>query len=126
MSKSRNGIPLCYVAMPLNDDACGYLQNVHKMIVVSEKIRRSGFSVFVPCLDLLTGIVMGNMKYDDFYGNNLPWLLVSDCAFFGEGWRYSNGCKGENAIAEKNRIPRFYEIPEMIHKFESRLGASKT
>jgi len=42
-----------YVAGKLNSDACGYIKNVHRMIIWAEKVRKAGFAVFVPGLDFL-------------------------------------------------------------------------
>lgn len=70
-----------YVAGKLNDDAAGYLQNVHRMIQVGNVLRKKGYSVYIPCMDLLSGIVDGKMEYKDYFDNNLPWLLAADILF---------------------------------------------
>lgn len=61
-----------YIAGKLNDAAVGYIKNIHRMITTANKIQRLGYSVYVPCLDILCGIVDGNMEYQDYFENNLP------------------------------------------------------
>ena len=67
-----------YVAGPLNALACDYLKNVHQMMQCAEALRKKGYSVYVPALDLLMGLTFGNYEYGDYFENSQPWLDASD------------------------------------------------
>ncbi len=67
-----------YVAGKLSDGTIEYLQSCHQMIRLAEEVRRAGFSVYIPCLDLLTGLVFGDLNYLDYFDNSQPWLEASD------------------------------------------------
>ena len=121
--------PVAYIAGQLSADPANYIKNIRKMIVLSEKVRRKGFAVIVPGLDFLTGLVMGDMSYDDFFQNSLCLMLKSDLVVFGDTWRHSKGAKGEHAVATKHRKPVFYEnslpgLDEMCLHFAKDLGPS--
>ena len=113
MSKKR-----IYVAGPLNGMAVDYIKNCHKMCVIAEAIRRRGFSVYVPCLDYMMGLLTGTYTYEDYFDNSQPWLVASDAVFFISGWKKSKGCVREHTLAEKERIPTFETISAMVAHFE--------
>ena len=78
--------PVVYVAGPLNaPDAAGYLANVGAMIRTALLIRKNGFPVIVPCLDLLLGVVSAAewdaMGYEDYFGHNQALLAKCDALF---------------------------------------------
>jgi hypothetical protein len=102
-----------YIAGKLNDDAVGYLQNVSKMVRVAIEVQRAGFSVFVPCLDLLCGIVAGDFTYDDYALNNIKWLEVSDAVYVLPDSENSKGTQKEIALANSLDIPVFHDL-EML------------
>ena len=104
-----------YVAGKLNDDACGYITNVHQMIVWAEKVRKLGFAVFVPGLDFLQGVVFGNWIYSDYFNNSQSWLDVSDAVFLVPGWETSSGTKREIKRAKANGIPVYSDL-DMLNK----------
>lgn len=106
-----------YIAGKLNDDACGYIKNMHRMILWAEKVRRLGFSVFVPGLDFLQGLVFGNWDYPDYFDNSQGWLDVSDAVFLVPGWESSEGTKREITRAKKNNIPIFFELEDLKNHF---------
>ena len=56
-----------YIAGPLNDDAVGYIKNLHNMIQTAEAVRMLGCSVYVPGLDFMQGLV-GCSLYDSRLG----------------------------------------------------------
>ena len=114
MSKKR-----VYVAGPLNAPATEYIVNCHKMCVIAEAIRRRGFSVYVPCLDYMMGLLTGTYTYDDYFDNSQPWLEVADAVFFISGWKKSKGCVRENTLAEKKGVPTFEIISDMVGYFEN-------
>jgi len=103
-----------YVAGKLNDDACGYIINVHNMIVWAEKVRKAGFAVFVPGLDFLQGLVFGNWSYKDYFDNSQPWLDVSDAVFLVPGWESSDGTKREIERAKLQNIPVYTDLECLV------------
>lgn len=102
-----------YVAGKLNDMACGYLKHVHHMLQWSEKVRKLGFAVYVPGIDLMQGIVFGNWEYEDFFNNSQAWLDVSDAIFLVPGWETSRGTKKEIERAQAQGIPVFSNLNEL-------------
>ncbi|HOK45183.1 MAG TPA: DUF4406 domain-containing protein [Bryobacteraceae bacterium] len=102
-----------YIAGKLNADACAYLQNVAVMIRTAVAVRRLGFSVFIPCLDLLTGVVAGDLTYHDYADNNMRWLEVADAVLVLPGWETSKGTRAEIARAEELGIPVYYSIEDL-------------
>lgn len=107
-----------YIAGPLNSDAVGYLKNVHSMIKHADIIRRKGWSVFIPALDLLCGIYAGDLDYQAYFGNNLEWLKRSDAVFLCPGWSDSKGTQKELAVAqEMGKVVYFMieDVPEVDH-----------
>lgn len=102
-----------YIAGPLNADACGYLKNVHNMIRHADIIRSKGWSVFIPALDLLSGIYAGDMNYSDYFENNLEWLKRSDAVFLCPGWSDSKGAQKELAVAQEMGKVVYFSIDEV-------------
>ena len=102
-----------YIAGKLNDDACGYIKNVHKMIHWAEKVRKLGFAVFVPGLDFLQGVTFGNWEYNDYFDNSQPWLDVADAMFLVPGWQESKGTKREIERAKEKGISVFDDLEEL-------------
>ena len=102
-----------YVAGKLNGMACDYNKNMHHMIVWAEKVRRLGYAVFVPGLDMLTGIVMGDLDYPDYFNNSQPWLAASDAVFVTPNWESSKGTAREIEYAKSLGIPVFFDLELM-------------
>lgn len=107
-----------YIAGKLNDNAVGYIKNCHKMIKTAKVVRNAGFSVYVPCIDFLEGLVDGNFEYEDYFDNSQPWLLSSDAVYLTPGWGDSEGTKREISLAVANNIPVFDNILKMMAHFE--------
>lgn len=103
-----------YVAGALNADAVGYLKNVHRMIVAADAIRKVGYSVFVPCLDMLCGIVAGNYEYTDYAGNNMFWMEKADAIFVLPNSEHSKGTQAEIARAKELNIPVVHSLVELL------------
>jgi len=108
MSKEKDK-PTAYIAGALNDEACFYIQNLHKMIIWGEKIRQLGFAVFIPGLDFLQGLVHGNFIYSDYFDNDQPFLKKCDIVFVVPGWENSKGTAEELRTARECSIPIYYE-----------------
>lgn len=103
-----------YVAGKLNSDACGYIKNIHQMIIWAEKVRKLGFAVFVPGLDFLQGLVFGNWEYQDYFNNSQSWLDASDAIFLVPGWETSEGSKREIQRAKEHNIPVFTDLDLLV------------
>lgn len=108
-----------YVAGKLNADAVGYIKNMHRMIKTAGVLRKSGYSVYVPCNDILEGLVHGDFDYEDYFDNSQPWLMASDAVFLTQGWETSTGTLKEMKLARENNIPVFYLLEGMEEFFKS-------
>ena len=109
--------PVIYIAGKLSDQPEGYIKNMHKMIREAEEIRRLGFAVVVPCLDVLCGLVMGDMTYEDYFENNLAIMRKCDGVYMMQGWTASKGAVREYKIAEDAGIPVFLSAESLQHHF---------
>ena len=103
-----------YVAGPLNAMACGYLKNVHNMMQTAERLRRLGYSVYVPALDMLMGVMFGNYDYEDYFQNSQPWLDAADGVFLCEGWEASEGTRREIDRANGNGTHCCQDIDSLL------------
>lgn len=109
-----------YVAGKLNADAIGYIKNMHRMIKMARVLRDAGYSVYVPCNDILEGLVDGGFEYGAYFDNSQPWLMVSDAVFLTPGWETSKGTLEEIRLARENEIPVFYLLEGMNAYFEKK------
>lgn len=108
---------LVYIAGALRGDIPTYISNCSKMIRYGELVRRTGYSVFIPCLDVLQGIVMGDMEFEDYFNNSFSILPRCDAVFLVPGWEESEGTNKEMALADSLNIPIFSEIEKMNEFF---------
>ena len=99
-----------FVSGPLNSDACGYLKNVHNMLVIANELRKKGHHPFVPCYDLLLGIFDGYLNYDDYFNSNSAYIECCDAMFF---IGHSNGADRELEIAKNLGLKIFYNLDEV-------------
>lgn len=97
-----------YIAGKLNDLACQYIKNMSLMIKEANKVRRLGYCVLVPCLDIIQGLVDGDFDYEHYAGNNMAWLEVSDAMYVLDNWRTSKGTIAEIERANELKIPVFF------------------
>lgn len=109
-----------YIAGKLNDMAPEYIKNMHRMMEQAERVRKMGFSVFVPCLDILMGLMTGEWNYEDYFQNSQPWLEVSHAMLVGHGASSSNGTKKEMERADKAGIPVFFDEQRLFDYFYKR------
>lgn len=107
-----------YIAGKLNDMAVDYLYNVHVMMYVAQIVKSCGFSVYVPCMDLLLGIMFGYKKYHDYFDNSQPWLEAADAVFLVPGWQKSSGTKMEMELATVRKIPIFDDLEDLLDHFQ--------
>ena len=98
------------MAGPLNSDAVGYIQNMSKMLRIGVELRRRGHAPFIPCLDILLGILDGEMVYDDYVRLNLPFVDVCDALFL---IAHSPGADQELARAEEMGKIIFHTLEEV-------------
>ena len=103
----------CYVAGKLSDPTELYIQNLHKMCIWSEKVRKLGVAVYVPGIDFMLGFLYGNWTYKDYFENSQPWLEASDFVFLVPGYEDSEGTAKEITTATDVGIPVFYYIPTL-------------
>lgn len=106
-----------YVAGLLNAMTVDYLENCHAMILTAERLRGYGFSVYVPCLDIVHGLVVGGLTYTDYFENSQPWLMAADAVFLCKGWESSSGCLKEVELAAKLSIPAYFNIGNILAHF---------
>ena len=106
-----------YIAGALNADAVGYIKNCHRMIKTARQVRNAGFSVYIPCLDFLEGLVDGNFDYNDYFDNSQPWLEASDFVFLTPGWETSKGTQREIEYAKSLGIPVFENLSDLVNAF---------
>ncbi len=110
----ENKILKVYVAGKLNALAVDYIKNLHIMIKTAEEIRKAGFSVYIPGLDFLAGLLDGNYEYKDYLNNSLPWLEVADALYVIHNWHTSEGTKKEIERARTLNKPIFYSLENLI------------
>jgi guanylate kinase len=67
-----------YVAGALNSNACGYISNLHLMSKYAEKVRKEGFAVYNPGCDFIQGVINGDLTYEDYVNNTLPFMYCCD------------------------------------------------
>lgn len=103
-----------YIAGKLNDSACDYIKNCHKMIKWARKVRNEGFAVYVPCVDFLEGLVDGSFEYPDYFDNSQPFLASCDYVFVCPGYETSKGTIREIEYAKSLNIPICYTIEELL------------
>jgi oligoribonuclease NrnB/cAMP/cGMP phosphodiesterase (DHH superfamily) len=104
-----------YIAGALNNDAAHYIQNLHRMIIHAEKVRRMGTTVYVPGNDFLQGLVIGNWKYEDYVENTMSFMEICDAVSLVAGWRNSKGTQKEIKRAEELNIPVLYNLEELVN-----------
>jgi nucleoside 2-deoxyribosyltransferase len=104
-----------YIAGKLNGHAVDYIKNVHAMVKAANTIRKLGYSVYIPCLDLLSGLIDGNMDYEDYFENNLPWLESADILFILPNSEDSKGTQKEICRAVALGIPVILSIKELVN-----------
>lgn len=105
--------PLIYVAGPLNDDSCGYIQNLSNMNKEALLLKKNGFAVYIPGNDIILGLLAGNFTYEDYFDNSIEIMKKCDGIYFCNGWETSDGCKKEMFIATNLTIPYFSNINDL-------------
>lgn len=115
-----------YVAGALNaSDATLYIKNMHRMVKYSIKLRKAGYSVFVPALDFLMGFLDGNFNYHDYFYNSWWWIKVAEAIYVVPESSKSKGTQREVALGKKLGIPVFYKISDMDAYFLRNEGKKK-
>jgi len=107
-----------YVAGALNADAVGYIRNLRRMLKHAILIRKSGYAVFVPGLDILMLLLSDTITYNFVFFNSYSWIRVSDAVYVVPKSSKSKGTQREIRLAKKLGIPIFYKIEDMNEYFE--------
>lgn len=102
-----------YICGKLRSHSLGYIKNLSRMIKEAEMVRKSGFAVFIPGLDILQAIYSGDCNFKELFGNSIEWLKVSDAVYVISNWRTSKGVKAEIKLAKKLGIPVFYNLKDL-------------
>lgn len=102
--------PLVYVAGKLNADLVDGIKNANWMMSWAETIRLAGCAVYVPCTDILMGLMFGNYDYDDYFNNSVAFLGRCDAMFVCPGWETSKGVKREITEAGLYDVPVYYKL----------------
>ena len=108
-----------YIAGALNADAVGYIKNMHNMIMWSERVRKLGVAVFVPCLDIVSAMIFGDWEYNDFFDNSQPWMLSADFCFICPNWENSSGTKSELRSCVNATIPVYFSIHHLARDIKN-------
>ena len=110
--------PKVYVAGALNaKDAIKYVRNLSRMFRYGVMLMESGYSVFVPGLDLLLLLSAKKINYNFVFYNSWEWIKVSDAVYVCPKSRRSKGTKREIKLAKKMGIPVFHKVSEMNKHF---------
>lgn len=103
-----------YIAGALNAEAVDYIKNMHNMLHYANEVRKLGFAVFVPGLDFLMGLQIGNWGYKDYFENSQPFLEVCNILFVCPHSENSKGTQMEIETAKKLGIPVVYSLDKLI------------
>lgn len=102
-----------YIAGKLSDMPGQYIKNMHQMIIYANKVRKAGFAPFTPCLDILLGLVNGNISEGEYYKIGLAWIGVANAIFVVPNSGDSKGTEREINKAKSLDIPVFYTLQEL-------------
>ena len=103
-----------YIAGALNAMSVDYIKNMHKMMTCANEVKKAGFAVYVPCIDILMGLKFGDYEYADYFNNSQPFLDVCEAVFVTPGWENSDGTKRELSRAGFLGIPIFHDVPSLV------------
>lgn len=118
-------MPVAYIAGSINDMSSDYILNIRRLILWGDQIRELGFSVFVPGIDFLCGVVTGNWDYGIAFANSQAFLAMADIMFICPKWEKSTGTKKEIVTATKLCIPIYYERDGLeLLKSRLKIGAA--
>lgn len=104
-----------YIAGKLAADAVDYNNNRKRMLHYALKVKKAGFSVYVPCMvEQLALIDTEDWEYSDYFNNSQPWLEISDAVFLVPGWETSSGTQLEIELAKDLNIPIYDDLSKLI------------
>lgn|SRR5512133_571704 len=112
---------LVYIAGKLNDNADGYIRNLHRMIKTANAVRNAGFVVYIPGLDFLEGLVDGSFVYNQYFDNSQPILKRCDAIFLTPGWEDSLGTQDEICNVHRWGVPVFDDVDVLQAYFDKPL-----
>lgn len=95
-----------------------YVENCRVMCEVAREVQKAGFAIYVPCWDLLQVMLLPGITFDNLFDNSVEWLEVCDAMLVvGDNWRTSQGTLNEIRRAEKQGIPVFYNLDDLMKHF---------
>ena len=105
-----------YIAGPLSTTEDGeerspskivtdYIQNIHAMCMVAARVRKRGHAPFIPGLDFLIGVVVGDWEEQDYRGVGMAFLEVCDAVLVVAR---SKGVDAEVERAKELNIPIYF------------------
>ena len=100
-----------------------YLRNCHRMIEAGAALIKKGYAPFIPALDLLTGILDGTMRFEDYFGVSEAWLRVSQSFVMIAP---SEGALKEKEIAEQLGLTIYHSLDEVPRASEQHHIATGT
>lgn len=87
-----------------------YIQNIHKMCCAASYVRAAGMYPFVPGLDFLLGVVIGDWEEWDYRDIGIAFMEVCDVILvISNSW----GVQEELKIADKLGIPVVHNMKEL-------------
>ena len=105
-----------YIAGPLSSKTVpGYLSKVSTMLKIAKRVARMGYSPFIPCNDILLGILDGHFAYEDFFQMSIAFLEVCDAIFVIDT---SPGVLREIELAKKLNIPIFRSLKALAENLK--------
>jgi hypothetical protein len=87
-----------------------YIQNIHKMCKVAAELKRKGYYPYIPALDFLLGVIVGDFEENDYRDIGISFLAVCDAVLvISDSW----GVQQEIEFAQVYGLPVFYSIEDL-------------
>ncbi len=90
-----------------------YIQNLNKMCKAASEIKRKGHAPYIPGLDFLVGVVVGDWEEEDYRGMGMEFLKVCDAIVaISDSW----GVQQELKVASTLGLIRYDSVDEIPSK----------
>ena len=107
------GMKVIYVAGPFRaENAWEIEQNIRRAETLALEVWRAGFAAICPHTN--TRFFQGAAPDEVWLQGDISILNCCDGIIMVPGWETSKGAKAEEYNAKYNKIPRFYDINELI------------
>jgi hypothetical protein len=83
------------------------------MCKASINLKRCGYAAYNPGLDVLEGVIAGDLEYHDYFKPNFEWLSKADALFVLPYSQNSKGVQAEIERAKELKIPVVHSITEL-------------